>query len=134
MTKGPKLLATASLAGLALAVSFWTVGPFPGSASASQEVGQLSEIAEARITGAFSFPADKVAAPAVISAAAQSRKGELRMKAACADQKWPEIASGCLVARGGSPARTVRSVTIAHETGEATTVLLRMPASQLASR
>jgi hypothetical protein len=52
----------------------------------------------------------------------------------CAGQSWPNVSPECLVRADGRPAGAVRTVTVGYQAGEATTVLVRMPAPLVASR
>ena len=128
MPKSSKILAAAALVGIGAMLAGLTSAPFHGSARAV-EAASATDIAADRIAAAFSALPGEVAAP--VEAA---RKGDLLVAAGCAGQKWPEIAPTCLVKADGSSARPVRSVLTSYQSGEATTVLVRMPAPQIASR
>jgi len=54
---------------------------------------------------------------------------------ACTTQAWPHVSRECLVAADGTPARaSVRTITMERREGVNTSVLVRMPAPELAQR
>ena len=54
---------------------------------------------------------------------------------ACAAQAWPNISRECLVAENGAQARKpVRTITIEKREGQNTSVLVRVPSAEIASR
>jgi hypothetical protein len=61
-------------------------------------------------------------------------KENLAVKPHCGVQQWPDVQPDCLVRTDGKPLRAARTITIGHQEGEATTVLVRMPAPLVASR
>lgn len=67
------------------------------------------------------------------AAADQAPRGDLLVPAGCLGQTWPDISAECLVSADGTPARQVRTVTIGYQAGDDTTVLVRMPAPQVAA-
>ncbi len=111
MIASRKILAAAVLGGFALAMAGLTVSTVADSAHAVG-VGQESGMAEAGVAS----------------------KGDLQIGARCAGQSWPDVAPACLIDDGGVRARPVRTVTIGHQIGEATTVLIRLPEPQVARR
>ena len=124
MQKSSKILAAAALVGLG-AVLAGLAAVSDGSARAVDATA-ASDVAAERITGAFA-----VAIPIEAGAA---RKGDLLAGPGCAGRQWPDVPAACLVTADGSSAPPVRSVTFGTQVGEATTVLLRLPANQVASR
>ena len=52
----------------------------------------------------------------------------------CASQAWPNIAPECLVPAGGAQPRSVRMITVEQRSGANTSVLVRVPASEVAQR
>ena len=128
MPKSSKILAAAALVGIGAMLAGLTSAPFHGSARAV-EAASTTDIAADRIAAAFSALPGEEGAPTVVAS-----KGDLLVAAGCAGQKWPDIAPTCLVQADGSTARPVRSVLTSYQSGEATTVLVRMPAPQIASR
>ena len=68
--------------------------------------------------------------------AAQGRGDSLRAAPdRCAAQAWPNIPQECLTAVGTAPARkSVRTITIEQREGANTSVLVRLPAAQVAQR
>jgi hypothetical protein len=61
-------------------------------------------------------------------------KGDLYAPRDCAAAVWPNVDAACLTRVDGSPAQAVRTVTIGYQEGANTTVLVRMPAPEMASR
>ena len=54
---------------------------------------------------------------------------------ACTAQAWPHVSRDCLAAADGTPARaSVRTITLERREGVNTSVLVRMPAPELAQR
>ncbi len=118
----------AAVTGLTLAVSSLSLAALQGSASAN---AGHQDVANDRIAAAFS------AAPALhidpaLSAAAELRKGDL-MFGLCAGQSWPNIAARC-VSPADADLPPTRAITVGHQVGDATTILFRVPASQVAAR
>ena len=103
MSKSRGILAAVLVSGFGLAVAGLSFASFNTSASAVE------------------------AAPAIVA-----QKGDLQVPG-CADEKWPNISSDCLVAAKGSTVRHARTVTIGYQTGDASSVLVRVPASTPAS-
>ena len=115
MLQSSKILTAAALAGLgAMLAGFAAVS----AGSARGVTDTAMETAAARIDGAFSL------LPAA--------KGDLSV--ACRGQQWPDVAPSCLVKADGTPARSVRTVTVGTQLGEATTVLVRRPTPQAVAR
>ena len=67
------------------------------------------------------------------AASDQAPRGDLESAAGCLGQTWPDISADCLVSADGSPTQQVRTVTIGYQSGDDTTVLVRMPAPQVAA-
>ena len=68
---------------------------------------------------------------------ATAGKGDLLRKAPqrpCASQAWPNIAPDCLAAAQGTPVRNVRMITVEQREEHNTSVLVRMPAPEIAQR
>ena len=65
-------------------------------------------------------------------------KGDLLRKVpqrACASQAWPNVAPECLEAANGTPVRSgVRMITVEQREGANTSVLVRIPAAEIAQR
>jgi hypothetical protein len=71
------------------------------------------------------------------SQASKGGKGDLLRNAsqkACTSQAWPNIAPECLEAAGGMPVRSVRMITVEQREGANTSVLVRIPAAEIAQR
>ena len=130
MNQSRKILVAAVL-GLGVAASALSATVLNASASVVAGGGDLTAD---RIAAVFaSLPVAEVD-PAIQAAAARSAKGDLFVAPACADQKWPQITSECLVGTEGGTPRQGRTITVGYQAGEATTVLIRVPAPQVASR
>ena len=130
MNKSSKVLIAAAL-GLGVAVSALSATSLNANA---RGVAVMDDVVADRIAAAFaSVPAADVA-PAIQLAAARSGKGDLFAARDCAVQKWPQIASECLVAADGRAGHPVRTRTVGYQIGDALTVLVRVPAPQVASR
>jgi hypothetical protein len=74
--------------------------------------------------------------PAALPSVATGLKGErLATRADCVDQTWPYIAPTCLAAGpAGSQEKRVRMITIEAREGKNTSVLVRVPQAEVASR
>ena len=131
MIQSRKTLAAVALTGLVVGFAAMAAVPSIGSA---RSVAAGDDVAILRIETAFEVASAARPAPAIEAAAGRVHKGDLQVSADCADEKWPEITARCLTAADGSAVPAVRTVTIGHSTAEATTVLMRMPAPQIASR
>jgi hypothetical protein len=60
-------------------------------------------------------------------------RGDLLVPASCIGQTWPDISADCLIGEDGAAVSNVRTVTIGYQTADDTSVLLRLPAPQLAA-
>lgn len=128
---GSSKILVAAMLGLGVAVSALSATALDADARA---VAVADDLAANRIAAAFASVGPTEVAAAVQFAAARSGKGDLLVGPACAGQSWPQIASECLVGADGSAARPARTVTVGYQAGATTTVLIRMPAPQVASR
>ena len=131
MIQSRKLVAAAILVGIALIVAGLLIAPFNASARASTEG---TDVASDRIGGAFSMVSERQPAAEIAAAAALVFKGDLGAAAICADATWPNIDPSCLVKADGSQSHPVRLITVGYQSGDATTVLVRVPAGEVASR
>lgn len=132
MTQSKALFAVVAIA-VAATVGGFLATPLNGSARAAAGQADAQLVAE-RIGAAFAVVRMTEAAPAVRAAAVRSAKGDLPRSLGCKAQTWPDVDVGCLVNADGSPAAKARFVTVGSQTGETETVLLRIPASLVASR
>ncbi len=94
-------------------------------------VDRGADIAEAVVFG-VSAPRDATAVGP--QAAELAPKGDFAERPGCFGQVWPDITAECLTKATGAAAAPVRTVTMGYQVGDATTVLVRMPALQTASR
>jgi hypothetical protein len=132
MIQSRKFVAAAIILGIALIVAGLLAAPFNASARAASQAG--SDIAADRIGAAFSAIPEKMRAdPAIAAAAARLSKGNLA-PADCATAVWPNIDASCLSTADGSAAPRVRTITVGYQTGENTTVLVRIPSAEMAQR
>jgi hypothetical protein len=129
MMQSRAFLATA-LTGLGLTFAAFSASAVQGNAR--PEIG--ADLAADRIAAAFAAAPAVEVAPAIEIAASRVGKGDLLVSPPCSAQKWPFIAAGCLVMTDGSAAPLNRTATVGYQAGPSTTVLVRMPAPQVASR
>jgi Ca2+/Na+ antiporter len=130
MIQSRKFVAAAILMGIALIIAGLLIAPF--SASANAAASQSGVVAD-RIGAAFSTVSDATPDPALAAAAARLSKGDLST-GNCAGAVWPNIDASCLSTADGSPAKHVRTITIGYQSGENTTVLVRVPSGEVAQR
>jgi hypothetical protein len=129
MRYSKRIFAAVAVFGVAVSMGSLIAAPFNASARAA---GQADvEVVAERIGGAFASAGASHADPAIRAAAVRASKGDLP---GCVGQTWPDIAPGCLLTSDGSPAPEVRFVTVGQPAGEAVTVLMRVPASDVAER
>jgi hypothetical protein len=128
-----KMLFAAVTIGAAAIVSGFVAVPFNGGARAAAGDINPDHIAE-RIGDAFAVVEPAEAARQVRTAAVRAAKGDLPASLACVDQTWPNVKQDCLVTADGARAAKARFITIDSKAGQAETVLLRLPASLIASR
>lgn len=131
MIQSRKFVAAAILFGLALIVAGLLIAPFNASARASATVGP--DVASDRIGIAFASLSERTADPAIQAAAVRASKGDL-LAPSCAGAVWPNIDASCLTTPGGERAQNVRMITIGYQSDEATTVIVRYPVGEFASR
>jgi hypothetical protein len=113
VTKSKKTIAAVVLSSIALTMVGLTTIPFNGTARAAAE--------------------NQGAAAELAASAEQAPRGDLLLPAGCLGQVWPDISAECLITEDGSAAGEVRTVTIGYQTGDNTTVLVRLPAPLVAS-
>jgi hypothetical protein len=101
--------------------------------AANSDAVALRDVATAadRIGRAFASLSEAEIDPAVAAAAARAPRGDFAP--ACASAVWPNIEAACLAA-DGRPVSDVRTITIGYQVGDNTTVLLRIPAAEIALR
>jgi hypothetical protein len=132
MTHSKTIFTAAAL--FAAAVTFaGLAAPFNASARAAASQTAPDVVAE-RIGGAFATIDFDAVSPARQATAVRGTKGDLFAAADCASQTWPNIAARCLVTDDGSPAQEARFVTVGYQTGDAQTVLVRVPSSEVSVR
>src|SRR5882724_13112384 len=131
MIQSRKFVAAAILVGIALIIAGLLIAPFTASASAA---ASPSVVAADRIGAAFATLPDAIPNSAIAAAVARLSKGDLASPVNCTGAVWPNIDASCLSTADGSPARHVRTITIGYQSGENTTVLVRVPTAEVASR
>jgi hypothetical protein len=85
-----------------------------------------------RIGRAFASLSEATVEPENAAAVAGAPKGDFAP--ACANAPWPNIEAGCLAAANGHPASHIRTITIGYQAGDNITVLVRIPAAEIALR
>lgn len=132
MIQSRKFVAAAILMGIALIVAGLLIAPFNATARAAATVGE--DVAIDRIGGAFAAIAERAVDPAITAAAVRASKGDLGVDPSCAGAVWPNIDASCLKTTDGAPVQAVRMITIGYQSDAATTVLVRYPEGEVASR
>ena len=133
MIKSRKFFAAAALAGLTVSAVGLVVSPFSASAHVSADAVAL-DVASARIGVAFQLIPGLEPARSLEAAALGVSKGDLGAKPDCRGETWPNVSQDCLAMADGSAAPRVRYITVGKQLGEATTVLMRLPAPEVAAR
>jgi hypothetical protein len=132
MTKKSHMM-NAVVAGVLVAMSAAMVVPVVSAARAAAGDAAIDPIGE-RIGTAFASVEETRAPQALSTAAVRVAKGDLMARPGCAGATWPNIDADCLARTDGSAAPHARFITVGHEVGAATTVLVRIPAAEVASR
>lgn len=132
MIQSRKIVAAAILFGLALIVAGLLIAPFNASARAAATVGP--DVASDRIGIAFASLSERTADPAMQAAAVRASKGDLGIDPACAGAVWPNIDASCLTMSDGERAQNVRMISIGYQSDASTTVIVRYPVGEFASR
>ena len=132
MIKSTKFFAAAALTGLVLSMAGLAAAPFATSANAA--AGQGENFVSDRIGGAFASIVEIAPDQAITDAAARVAKGDFLGKPGCLGATWPNISPECLTTADGTPVEAVRTVTVGYQEGASTTILVRMPAPEVASR
>ena len=102
--------------------------PIANAAAAQTDIATAAD----RIGRAFASLSEAEIDPAVAAAAARAPRGDFAP--ACASAVWPNIEAACLATADGRPASHVRTITIGYQVGDNTTVLVRIPAAEIAQR
>jgi len=131
MIRTNKLFAAAAFAFIAAATAIgFLAAPFNASANAAS--GQIDPVSD-RIGAAFVVATLVDDHPTVRAAANRADKGDLGVPLACVGHAWPNVPAECLATADGAPAADARFVTLGYS-GEAQTILLRLPTTEIASR
>lgn len=130
MTKFRTIVTAAAAVGLSL-MAAGVVMAVPADGTAT---GHGSDATD-RVSLAFvSLPAGLDIDPALEAAAGRAAKGDFAERPGCFGQVWPDITAECLSKVSGSVSLPVRTVTLGYQVGQSTTVLVRTPAPEVASR
>jgi hypothetical protein len=120
-------------AAVAVALSLTGAGvmavPADGAATVSSSGTDVTD----RSLGYMSVPADLGIGAPLQAGAGQAAKGDFAERPGCFGQVWPDISPECLAKVSGSVS-PVRTVTLGYQVGDSTTVLVRTPAPEVASR
>ena len=130
MIESRKFVAAAILVGIALILAGLLLAPFNASARAATDG---SDAAGDRIGAAFAMISDREPVAEIAAAAALAFKGDLGAESICAGATWPNIDASCLARADGAISQPVRLITIGYQSGDATTVLMRVPANEVAT-
>lgn len=127
-----RIFFAALFAGFALSAVGFLVSPF--SASASAAAGQPGvDLAADRIGAVFATLQDVPVDAAIAAAAIVAAKGDLEPAGVCAAATWPNIDASCLASDGASP-RPVRMITVGYQSDANSTMLVRVPETEMAAR
>lgn len=124
------LVVAAILFGLVLVAAALVMAPFNASARAA---ASPEGVAADRIGAAFASIEEARPDARIAAAAARASKGDFGGPG-CRGAVWPNVDASCLKRADGRPLRSVRTVTVGHQDGENTTVLVRVPAPEMAER
>lgn len=130
MIQSRTFVAAAILIGLVMIAAALLAAPFNASARAA---ASSDGVAADRIGAAFAALAEMESNPAIVSAAVRETKRDFGVPN-CDGAVWPNIDAACLTRVDGAPARPARLVTIGYQAGDSTTVLMRLPAAEVAAR
>jgi hypothetical protein len=123
------------MSALSAVLSFTVVTAYNHAWSSQVEPGQRKIYQERLSTDAAWAQDARPAAPVALPWIATALKGDrLAAHPNCVDQTWPHIAPACLAASAGSQEKRVRMITIETREGENTSVLVRVPQAEIASR
>jgi hypothetical protein len=132
MTKKSHMM-NAVVAGILVAMSAAVAAPVVSAARAAAGDTAIDPVGD-RIGAAFASVEDTRAPQALSTAAVRVAKGDLLARPGCAGATWPNIDADCLARVDGAAAPHARFITVGHEAGTATTVLIRIPAAEVVSR
>ncbi len=124
---------SAATIGLAFAVAVAIAAPLNASAADTVATARAGIVAD-RIDDAFALLRMTNIDPAGRTVVPRPVRGDFLHTSDCASATWPNIDASCLLAADGSPAPRVRNVTVGNQIGANTTVLLRIPAPEMARR
>ena len=116
MTMLAKTAVVPFLTGMSLAVAALVLVQWQGSARAASEPYNVG-----------------INAAAPVPPAVAATKGDL-LNETCGGETWPQISAECLAAPEGETAHEVRYVTYGYQADTNTTVLIRFPSADAATR
>lgn len=131
MPKSRNIVPAAALIGLSLMVAGLAPVPF---SDAREFDGSVDDGITQRLSDGYLGLPEPAADTAIEAAAAQAAKGDFLERPGCFGQVWPDISPDCLAKVGSTPRLAARTVTIGYRIGEASSVLIRMPAPEVAER
>lgn len=132
MNQFRNIVAAAALAGFSLIAGFGVASSATGMSGIVMDAATVASPSQ-RIDAAFALVAAE-AGEASSPTASRNGKGDLPVGLNCSAQRWPDISPDCLIVTGDAPKRPVRTVTIGYQDGPAGSVLIRLPAPQIATR
>jgi hypothetical protein len=131
MMNSRNILSLITAVGLSLTAAGVMAVPLNGAGPANASDADVTQ----RVSLGFAAAPVHAAVPGALEAAAgRVAKGDFFERPGCFGQVWPEISAECLSKVAGLTSLPARTVTIGYQIGDATTVLVRMPAPQVASR
>ena len=131
VTKFRTMLSAAAAIGLSMTAAGVMAVPLNGAIGLNAEQAVVADRVSISFAG---LPAALDVPPAIEAAAGRVAKGDFLERPGCFGQVWPDITPECIAKASGAAAAPVRTVTIGYQVGDATTVLVRVPALQTASR
>jgi hypothetical protein len=125
-----------NMSALSAVLSFMLVTAYNQAWSSQVEPGQRKIYQERLPTDEASGQDARPSSPVALPSISTALKGDrLAAHPDCVDQTWPHIAPACLAAsNAGSQEKRVRMITIEARKGENTSVLVRVPQAEIASR
>jgi hypothetical protein len=136
------MIGLVKIVGLSAVLSAGFVGAYeaPGQASTTGTktyTDRLPQIEASASNLTVAYASAKQADTAPAAKADSATKGDSLRNGpqnACAGQTWPYISRDCVVAEGAAARTPVRTITIEQRQGANTSVLVRVPATAVATR
>jgi outer membrane murein-binding lipoprotein Lpp len=134
MHQSIKIIAGAVVCGFSLIAAGFAAAPSGPDTLSIMAQDLPAPTAAQRIEVAIESATRAEASPAIMAAAKSAQKGDLLVRPGCAGQYWPYIAPDCLVVGDSRPNPPGRTVTVGYNVSDTSSVLIRMPVPQIASR